>query len=174
MSVVNVLSWRKIKLNFPYLFLCCMSLYVDHRSMLDVRRFFFVMLRTSVCFGAEKSGGRLLCLFTPCSHSDVSVSASLLEGKRETLIDGFLYTKVIHQINKLYSWLKRFGNKLKHSKPTLKWQHFHPLRLVMMSKVQILPCYCLGSFFLSYHNRNVFNHHGKYKLFFEIILCSWI
>lgn len=68
---------------------------MNHCSMLEVRRFLFVIVRMSVGFGVEKSGGRLLCLFTPSPPTGASVIGLLFEEEKKDKLN-LLHTEVIY------------------------------------------------------------------------------
>lgn len=67
---------------------------MNHCSMLEVGRFFFVIVKMSVGFGVEKSGGRLLCLFKLSPPTGALVIGSLFGEKKDKL--NLLYTEVIY------------------------------------------------------------------------------
>lgn len=64
---------------------CC---FLSHCSLLGVRRFFLVIVRTSVGFGAEQSGGRRRWLFTLHPPADEPETAGLFEVKTENTFTG--------------------------------------------------------------------------------------
>lgn len=71
---------------------------MNHRSVLDVRGSFFVIVRVSVGLDGGKTGVRRRRLFTPHPLTDVFVCASLLKERQDATFTGFVYTEAVYLV----------------------------------------------------------------------------